>query len=606
MARHSNADPLPFRGHSYKMCPISKQTLWGVFFMLQAFGHCSAQSTLHEMVDEIATFDNASDTSGTNVCIFSTANSSLAMFAPLLLPTLISKYPTTFVDMKHYVDVESASLASLVLLDLTAYHYEFPFNFIQKRLNHHPCYRKSAKFIILMGGTSFQRKATAIRYLDKYSIMNYILVPLANESTPVTVYTKHRFTGQEYYFRSSDRPVQQFFPDKLRNLNGYTFVMQGGTIYPYLLFLEREGQATGMVPNLVKHIIRDRCNGTTYFTEEEKYRRAVHALFNVPLTRFHYQQTIYFREDTGIYIVCPVRSVRDFLRHLLKPFSVGIWIILVGLFIFCRVVKILFPSICQYDLISITFFGGGGVEYLQPFAFRIITLTLAVLMFFLSEAYNTKIISLMSLSKFYEQPQTIEELIDSDYRILSPRSGSKFLGPISANFLSYRATLREEERLGDEVHRHYCSIMHLGNAWLAVSMHIHHIVGLRYIVREPLFRDKNLIQLEQHTAFYDLFEDAFGLINDSGLWSYRLQRAEKITATKPLDMIYTQFQEVIFYFNDLYCVWILIVVGWFISTVCFVGEIVTERWRQRKLKRVARKFQAVQKYRLVLGWFNVR
>uniref|UniRef100_A0A182SC87 Uncharacterized protein n=1 Tax=Anopheles maculatus TaxID=74869 RepID=A0A182SC87_9DIPT len=290
------------------MCPISRQTLLAGGVLLYALLH-GTQSTLHEMVDAIATFDNASDTTGTNVCIFSTANSSLPMLSPLLLPTLMSKYPTTFVDMKNYVNVDTASLASLVLLDLTAYHYEFPFQCIQKCLNIHPCYRKSAKFVILMGGTSFQRKATAIRYVEKYSIMNYILVPLTNTSGPFPVYTKHQFTGQEYYFRSSDRPVQQFFPDKLRNLNGFRFMMHGVTVYPYMLFLESEGQATGMVPNLVKHVIRDRCNGTTYFMEESKYRRVMHGLFNIPIERFHYQHIIYFREETGVFVVCPIRTV---------------------------------------------------------------------------------------------------------------------------------------------------------------------------------------------------------------------------------------------------------------------------------------------------------
>ncbi|XP_050072962.1 uncharacterized protein LOC126561056 [Anopheles maculipalpis] len=589
----------------YKMCSISKQTLCTVLFLLYTVPNVT-QCTLHEMVDAIAALDNASDTSGTNVCIFSTANSSLALFSPLLIPTLISKYPTTFLTMKNYVDVESTNLASLVLLDLTAYHYEFPFKFIQQRLNHHSCYKKSAKFIVLMGGASFQRKETAIKYLEKYFIMDYILVPLSNASSPVTVYTKHQFTGEEYYFRSSDRPVERFFPSKLRNLNGYTFTMNGPTIYPYMLFLEPAGQATGLVPNLVKHVIRDLCNGSTYFTDDPKYRRVVHGLFNVPIERFHYQQTIYFREETGIYIVCPIHTVRDFLRHLLKPFSIGIWIVLTGLFVFCRVLQILFPTIYQYDLISLTFFGGGGVEYLQPFAFRIITLTLAVLMFFLSEAYNTKIISLMSLSKFYVQPQTLDELHNTDYRILSTRSGSKHLGAISDNYLSYPATLREEQRLGDEVHAHYCSAMHLGNAWIAVSKRIHHILGPRYIVEEPLFRDKNLIQLEQHTPFFRLFEDAFGMLNDNGFWSYRLRWAQDITQANTPEMIFTQFQEVVFYFDDLYCVWILIIVGWLISAVCFLSEIGWEAWKQRKMRPTARKFNVARKYRLVLGWFNVR
>uniref|UniRef100_A0A182M3K1 Ionotropic glutamate receptor C-terminal domain-containing protein n=1 Tax=Anopheles culicifacies TaxID=139723 RepID=A0A182M3K1_9DIPT len=555
----------------------------------------SAQSTLLDMVDAIAAFDNETDISGTNVCIFTTANSSLPAISPQLLPTLMAKYPTVFLHTFDYVTVEHALLASLVLLDLTAYHYEFPFKYIQQRLNQHPCYKKTAKFIILLGGSSFQRKQTAIHYLEKFSILNYILVPVSNSSSSLTLYTKNQFTNHEYYFRSDDRPVQKFFPDKLRNINGYKFKLQGITMYPYMSFND-EGIVYGLVPHFVKLVIQKRCNGTTYFTEDPSIRRAMDAVFNIPDDRFSYPQTFYFREETGIYFICPIRTVRDFLRHLLKPFSVGIWIILAGLFAFCRIVQILFPTLYQYDLIALTFFGGGGIEYHQPFAFRIITLTLAILMFFLSEAYNTKIISLMTIAKYYEQPQTIDELHNSDFRILSTRAGSKFLGPISDNFLSYPATLRAERRLGHRVLEHYCMMMHLGNAWLAVSQQWEDFLGSLYIVEEPLMIDKNLIQFAQHTPFFDLFETMFGWLNDSGIWAHMLQKSKEMLYRGPKMFEATQFQEIIFYFNDLYCVWILVVAGWMISTACFVVEIVTDACRQRKLRRAARFLNVTQKY----------
>ncbi|XP_052895635.1 uncharacterized protein LOC128302827 [Anopheles moucheti] len=586
------------------MKPISQQTLVAVFKNIFLLHAClgRSQSTLVEMVDAIATFDNTSNTFGTNVCLFTTSNSSLPTVAPHLIPSLLSKYPTIFLNQHNYVFVKSANLATLVLLDVTGYHYEFPFRFIQKRLSQHPCYRKSAKFVILMGGTSFQRKETAVAFMTKFSILNYILVPVTNASGSMTVYTKHQFTEQEYYFRTDDRPVQQFFPDKLRNINGYKFKMHGITAYPYMVF-DGEGFVYGLVPNLVKIIIRQRCNGTSSFTENEKLRSSMDGHFNIDDERLSFQHTFYFREETSIHIVCPVRSVRDFLRHLLKPFSIGIWLILVGLFTFCRVVQILFPDLYRYDLIALTFFGGGGIEYQQPFAFRIITLTLAVLVFFLSEAYNTKIISLMSLAKFYEQPQTIEELHNSDFRILSSRAGTDFFGPISDNFLSYRATLRERRRYGFRVHEHYCSTMHVGNAWIAVSQKMNNLLNTLYIVEEPLLIDKSLIQLAQHSPFFDLFEKIFGWFNDSGLWTYMLTQS-KALLYKSIEE--TPFQEVIFFFNDLFCVWILIFVGWLISTVCFVGEIVTDTLRQRKLRRTKRFLHAARKYRIVMAWFNPR
>uniref|UniRef100_A0A3F2YYW6 Uncharacterized protein n=1 Tax=Anopheles gambiae TaxID=7165 RepID=A0A3F2YYW6_ANOGA len=564
------------------------------------------QSSLLEMVHAVAAYDNSTDTTGTSFCIFTTTNSSLDKISPLLLPSLLQQYPTTFVTMNSYVDMEVRKLATMVLLDLTAYHYEFPFKFIQQRLNHHPCYKKSAKFVILMGGASFDRKETVLKYLHKFEILNFVLIPFTNSYESVSVYTWNQYTGQEHYFRSTDRPVHRFFPDKLRNLNGYRFTMYGVTNYPYLMYGSK-GKGYGLVPNFVNIVIRKRCNGTTYHSDDSLLRNVMDANFNLQDERFSFKNTIYFREETGIYLVCPVRTVRDFLRHLLKPFSLGIWLILGGLFALCRVAEILFPNIYRYDLIAVTFFGGGGAEYRQPFAFRIVTLTLAVLMFFLSEAYNTKIISLMSFAKFTEQPQTLDEIQQSDLRIMSSRGGVDFFDQLKNNFLSYPATLRAQKRYGQRVYEHYCAMMYKGNAWVAVSSELLDLMKPLYMVPEPLMIDKMLIQLMQHSPFFDLFERMFGLVNECGLWAYMLNQSNmKLFRSMLNDSLKTMLQEVIFFFDDLSCVWILIMVGWLFSTVCFVGEIALETWWERRRRRVVQKFQIVRKYRLVRAWFNVK
>ena len=334
------------------------------------------------------------------------------------------------------------------------------------------------------------------------------------------MYTWNQYTGQEHFFRSTDRPVHRFFPDKLRDLNGYRFMMYGITNYPYIMF-GPNGTAQGLVPNFLNIVIRKRCNGTTFYTDSVKMHYAMDANFNMQHERLSFKNTFFFWEETGIYLVCPVRSVRDFLRHLLKPFSLGIWLIFGGLFALCRVAEILFPNIYRYDLIAITFFGGGGVEYRQPFAFRIVTLTLAVLMFFLSEAYNTKIISLMSFEKFTEQPQTLDAIQQSDLRIMFSRGAVDIFSSLKNNFLSPSATMRAQKRYGHGVYEHYCAMMYKGNAWIAVAPQMMDLMGSLYMVPEPLMINKLLIQLMQHSPFFDLFERMFGLVTCTSICSLR-------------------------------------------------------------------------------------
>uniref|UniRef100_A0A182QA11 Ionotropic glutamate receptor C-terminal domain-containing protein n=1 Tax=Anopheles farauti TaxID=69004 RepID=A0A182QA11_9DIPT len=410
-------------------------------------------------------------------------------------------------------------------------------------LNRHPCYKKSAIFIILMGGASFERKEIATEYLELYSILNYILVPVAsmNRSTRVfTLYTWNQYTKEELYFRSTDRPVQRFFPDKLRNLNGYRFMVFANPFYPYIVY-DHDEKAHGVLVYLVTTFILQPRNGTAYYSFNDKERLAMDADFVTPEERSSYANILYFHEMTGICLICPVRTVRDFLGHLLKPFSLGIWFILGGLFVFCRMLQILFPNLYRYDLIGLTFFGGGGIEYEQPFAFRIVTLTLAVLVFFLSEAYNTKIISLMSLAKFYEQPRTLKEIADSDYRILATRMGAKLFPDLSNNFLSQRETVREERRLGESVLSHYCTIMLLENAWVTMKMRTLDDDTPLYIVDELLIYDKSTMQLARHSPFFELFERLFIVLRESGIWNYLINRLNELAGRNPKEL--SNFQE---------------------------------------------------------------
>ncbi|XP_058066398.1 uncharacterized protein LOC131216018 [Anopheles bellator] len=344
--------------------------MWILFSLLPTIIH---QTSCHllEMVDDIASFDNSTQVGGTEMCVLTTGNSTLDETAPFLLSTVMSKYPTTFVNNKLFIDIRTSKLASVVLLDLTGFPGEFPRPYVQQHISHHPCYKKPAKFIILLSEFDFQRKDDMLQFLKNYGILNYVAVSIATGSLTngtFEVYTENQFTHQEYFFRSDDRPVSRFFPNKFLDLNGYVFRMHS-------------------------------------WLDQDEFRKS-------------FMHNFYLRQMTGDFLLCPVRTERDVLGHLLKPFSSGIWGILGAIFVFCKIIQFLFPKIYRYDLISITFFGGGGTEYQQPFAFRAVMLTLTVLVFFLSEAYLTKIISLMSLAPYRKPPHTIAEVAASDYRIL--------------------------------------------------------------------------------------------------------------------------------------------------------------------------------------------
>ncbi|KFB45772.1 hypothetical protein ZHAS_00013747 [Anopheles sinensis] len=431
------------------------------FLMYQLFA--SSSCNLLTLLEAIASQDNATDISGTELCIFTTDNSTLPETSPMLLKRLFESYPTRSLFATVYVNALMSRSSSIVLLDATGFNNEFPSRYVKFNLEDHPCYRKSAKFVILLNQSSFADRMNVFELMKKLGILNFIVVQVELKTfDKLTVWTKNQFTNQENYFVSDHRPVEHFFPDKLHNLNGYQFVSYGEWDYPYIMPYGDE--AYGVLINFVESVIRKRCNGTSVYSQNTKQSHLADLRYNEQELRRSFTHTLFFREQSGWYLVCPEQKNRDFLQPLLKPFSMGIWIVLGALYVTCRVLQFLFPTTYRYDLVGITFFGGGGTEYEHPFKFRIVTFTLIVLLFFLSEAYNTKLISLMTFSKFFKEPNTIKDFARSDYRILAVQNAAEFHRDLEHNFLSLSETRREERRLGPRRNEVYCSIMSQGMA----------------------------------------------------------------------------------------------------------------------------------------------
>ncbi|KFB45770.1 hypothetical protein ZHAS_00013745 [Anopheles sinensis] len=410
--------------------------------------------------------------------------------------------------------------------------------------------------------------------MKKLGILNFIVVQVELETLDkLTVWTKNQFTHREDHFLSDHRPVAQLFPDKLHDLNGYQFVLYGEWDYPYIM--PYVDGVYGVLPKFFDIIIHQRCNGTTSYSQNAKHSHLVDSRFNRMDHRLSFEHTLYFREQSGWYLVCPERKERDFLQPLLKPFSMGIWIVIAALFVTCWMLQFLFPMTYRYDLVGITFFGGGGTEYEHPFQFRIVTFTLIVLLFFLSEAYNTKLISLMTFSKFYKQPETLEEFARSDYRILAVPSSLEMSLGLKHNFLSLSETRREERRLGPRKNEVYCSIMNQGIAFSVVGIGLENYAVPLYMIREPVIVDRSLVQFNRHSPFYDMFQMYFDRFNDAGLWINLIDRCmHALGKVRPHLQGSEQFQEVIFYFNDLTCIWILVIAGWLVSGITFVFELI--------------------------------
>uniref|UniRef100_A0A2Y9D2D7 Ionotropic receptor n=1 Tax=Anopheles gambiae TaxID=7165 RepID=A0A2Y9D2D7_ANOGA len=572
---------------------LQKKVIFAVFSCFQfslcalqlPFSHeCNLSPTIDAIVQiqrhrYIPNFD-------AEVCIITTAVSTLGHTHPNVVPLLSSKNPVSFATHNHIKRMLLRKYANLVLLDATGWE-QFPVKLLMKQFNENPCHFIDARFIVLVTRSCFVNdRPTIVKLFVQHGIVNYAIVPMPSNSTEpvhnISLYTENQFSRAKIYVPMNDLDhLQRLYANKLLNLHRYHIRIGVFSDFPYII-LPKHGayHAGGLISHFFNDVGRKKLNLSYVFQiiDDEE----VEASFNAASFREHFQHEIDLREMGGMCMLCPVDTGRDFLTHLLKPFSYGIWIVLGAVYLVCQFLQHRYPAIFCYDLTLLTFFGGGGVEYRQAFAFRIALLILAMLLFFLSEAYNTKIISLMSLSKFYERPETMFEFRATDFRIVLESPRPLLLGDLYPKVLNPRETARLRRKLGIRLYRHYCTIIACGDAWLIALSEFEADSFPMYVLREKAIEATQSMQFAKNSPIAGTMKRYFGLYCDTGLWQRQKDRHNLIL--EGLSLMRETFSEVIFYYEDLQCVWILVVVGWLISMIVFVGEVVWCRMHKSKQK----------------------
>ncbi|KFB38284.1 hypothetical protein ZHAS_00005616 [Anopheles sinensis] len=503
-----------------------------------------------------------------------------------LVKWLESNYPVTISQHDIFHWMYNDRDASLVLMDASGLGTKLTGNLVSGRLDTHECYSKLAKFIVLVESTS--NKSVLADVFGVLGITNYLIVPLEITASNVSkdlelvvgqLYTKNHFSNQEDLFdidEHNSSSVGRYFPDKLNDVFGYRFYMIGSFEFPYLIYLERKDSVAGLMVEAIRHLVKRKLNGTleVLTTTKVPSDRSEHDVI-FALTRFprHFSHDFTLLERGGRCLLCPFRTERDFMSHLLKPFSVGIWIVLGTTFVVCRLLNRLFPASFQRDLIEMVFFGSGGYPHRKTFPTRIVSFGVVLLVFFLSEAYIAKIVSLMSVAKYYERPETVQELNQSKLLIANPFSDSQQLAEnLPGKVLSKKRAKELYQQKKYKMFGDYCTVEQCFMAML-FAMDVVGEHGFRqYVMRELVEEKVFTLQLARHSPFYETFVRYLLLYFESGMWMFRVDGLrDELNEMIQIEVV--QFERVIFHFDDLFCIWVLIMVGWWISLVCFIGEV---------------------------------
>lgn len=290
-------------------------------------------------------------------------------------------------------------------------------------------------------------------------------------------------------------------------------------------------------------------------------------------------------------IVVP-RFPINIIQLFTYPFDTEVWIVIMLVLITAEVVKVLFPSVFLNDPILLTVCGYERFSLDHTSALeKIVLQSLTVFMFFVTCAYETKIISIMISKPAAQEIQTMQDLLESGVKIranllLMPYlTNHTLLGGIVTNSTGF-------DLIWDLKHA-YVKFRYL--AKLEIPKYFDKAQRLyRYrILDESLNMEVRVYKFFERYPLISTFEYALTAFIESGIWTYWNELHER----KECGMIGESLETSSFLsFEDIFPAMVFIWYGLVISLFVFVGEIVLN-WLQmidfrRKICKLLVKFYA--------------
>uniref|UniRef100_A0A2Y9D2F3 Ionotropic receptor n=1 Tax=Anopheles gambiae TaxID=7165 RepID=A0A2Y9D2F3_ANOGA len=518
------------------------------------------------------------------VCIVTTNVSTLSQTHPELIRLLNSQHPVKFATENPIKTAIKPRYANVVLLDVTGWE-QFPVKLFITQFNENPCHFIDARFIVLVTRSCFfMHRSTVVEFLDDQGIVNYAIVPMPSGSTEpaynLSVYTQNRYSKEQIFVKLGDLDkVHRLYPNKLTNLHGFLIrIGVDRSTYPYMMIWKKSGMFLGILHIMFREVGVKILNLNYSFFDQHTEIVDADAYFQMSVERKHFQHEFYFREMGGMCVTCPERLNRHFFPHLLKPLSINACIFLGVVFVVCFVLRLFFPFIFQHDLMLQIFFGAGGTAYHgQPFAARLMLASLSMLALFFSRRYLSRIIALMSLGRFYKRPNTMAEFKQSGYEFLvHPKQLKAFpLDDFRFMMLSDAQVERNRRVYGMYMHLYYCSMQECSDALLLASPLYQGLAHPFYVLKDKIIPLPYRLQFAKNSPLLDTFRRYFGLFYETGLWDFDINRHDGTLLLQPEAS--HSISGVVFRWDDLMSVWVLLVVGWLVGILIFVLELLTKK-----------------------------
>ncbi|CAO1353389.1 unnamed protein product [Diamesa hyperborea] len=309
---------------------------------------------------------------------------------------------------------------------------------------HSNYWNKMAKFIFIPDNLSTldrSQKVHVLRYCYKVGILNVLLLTEELKTTNVTAFSYSPFKkpnsfGLTWYYKLTTR-LSTVYPDKLRNLSGYTYNVLAFHQIPRLIKVSQHFVGVDVLfINAVAKKQRAKFNYSFQLTRtdnkdnilEDYYEAIVARKFDISLnTIISFNmvtniETVNTFDENGYCALIPKPPRTNFLQHLLTPFDAWTWIFLVMSIGISAVLWALFNCMslgnensAGYFIIGVTAsFFGHYMRFRRARIIQVIMLEIFIFTtFILGSAYQSLIISLMTASRNGTKYNSFNDIFNS-------------------------------------------------------------------------------------------------------------------------------------------------------------------------------------------------
>ncbi|XP_050079150.1 uncharacterized protein LOC126565993 [Anopheles maculipalpis] len=278
-------------------------------------------------------------------------------------------------------------------------------------------------------------------------------------------------------------------------------------------------------------------------------------------------------EMNGVCLVIPKTKKYELLKHLQTPLLTSAWIaLIVALFVGSFVAHRYFKN----GLLATLIF---GVDLNAPSVSRTertVLFASLVMFFILSEAYQAKLVSLISSCRYPPDPKTVDEFLQTDILL--------YVGGATATVASFRPMFKERVRnmtdywFSFDGEQDYGTLMQCPAAW---DIYVRWInarydqYGYNFRPRVHIVREKVLSMPASYTfsrAFlpYPRFKVYLSRIFESGLMNYwQTEQDRQRLFEQKMEFV----ENDIISFSDLEMAWTILGIGYTIALAVFLVEV---------------------------------